>query len=278
LKYLSFLRPDQQASIGKLENDKVIELLESGGAFTSLKKVLSNDSLDQLEEGAVYNPDEITYLPPIPDPDKIICIGLNYSNHIAETGRSPDAKYPVIFTRFADTLVAHKQPIVRPRQSEKLDYEGELAVIIGKTVRHVSEEEALDYIAGYSCFNDASVRDWQRHASHFTPGKNFPASGGFGPYLVSPDEIAELGSQHVRTRLNGEVLQEQPIADLIFPVAKLIAYISAFTTLRPGDVIATGTPGGVGYARTPPLWMKPGDTVSVAIDEVGTLENPIIAE
>jgi len=278
LKYLSFLRPDQQASIGKLENDKVIELLETGGAFTSLKKVLSNDTLDQLEEGAIYNPDEITYLPPIPDPDKIICIGLNYSNHIAETGRSPDAKYPVIFTRFADTLVAHRQPIVRPTQSDKLDYEGELAVIIGKTARHVSEADAIQYVAGYSCFNDASVRDWQRHASHFTPGKNFPASGGFGPYLVSTDEVAELGKQHVRTRLNGEVLQDQALADLIFPVAKLIAYISAFTTLRPGDVIATGTPGGVGYARTPPLWMKPGDEVSVSIDQIGTLVNPVIAE
>ncbi len=278
MKYLSFLRPDQQASIGKLENDKVIELLETGGAFTSLKKVLSNDTLDQLEEGAIYNPDEITYLPPIPDPDKIICIGLNYSNHIAETGRSPDAKYPVIFTRFADTLVAHRQPIVRPTQSDKLDYEGELAVIIGKTARHVSEADAIQYVAGYSCFNDASVRDWQRHASHFTPGKNFPASGGFGPYLVSTDEVAELGKQHVRTRLNGEVLQDQALADLIFPVAKLIAYISAFTTLRPGDVIATGTPGGVGYARTPPLWMKPGDEVSVSIDQIGTLVNPVIAE
>jgi len=278
LKYLSFLRPDQQASIGKLENDKVIELLETGGAFTSLKKVLSNVTLDQLEEGAIYNPDEITYLPPIPDPDKIICIGLNYSNHIAETGRSPDAKYPVIFTRFADTLVAHRQPIVRPTQSDKLDYEGELAVIIGKTARHVSEADAIQYVAGYSCFNDASVRDWQRHASHFTPGKNFPASGGFGPYLVSTDEVAELGKQHVRTRLNGEVLQDQALADLIFPVAKLIAYISAFTTLRPGDVIATGTPGGVGYARTPPLWMKPGDEVSVSIDQIGTLVNPVIAE
>jgi len=278
LKYLSFLRPDQQASIGKLENDKVIELLETGGAFTSLKKVLSNDTLDQLEEGAIYNPDEITYLPPIPDPDKIICIGLNYSNHIAETGRSPDAKYPVIFTRFADTLVAHRQPIVRPTQSDKLDYEGELAVIIGKTARHVSEADAIQYVAGYSCFNDASVRDWQRHASHFTPGKNFPASGGFGPYLVSTDEVAELGKQHVRTRLNGEVLQDQALADLIFPVAKLIAYISAFTTLRPGDVIATGTPGGVGYARTPPLWMKPGDEVSVSIDQIGILVNPVIAE
>jgi 2-keto-4-pentenoate hydratase/2-oxohepta-3-ene-1,7-dioic acid hydratase in catechol pathway len=278
MKYLSFLRPDHQASIGKLENGKVIELLEIGGAFTSLKKVLANDSFDQLHEGAAYNSDEIIYLPPIPDPDKIICIGLNYSSHIAETGRSPEAKYPVIFTRFADTLVAHKQPIVRPSKSEKLDYEGELAVIIGKTARHVSEDNALTYVAGYSCFNDASVRDWQRHSSHFTPGKNFPASGGFGPYLVSVDEVPQLGKQRVRTRLNGEVLQDQPIADLIFPVAKLIAYISAFTTLRPGDVIATGTPGGVGYARTPPLWMKPGDDVSVTIDEIGTLENSVVAE
>lgn len=278
MKYLSFIRPDNQASIGKLENDKIIELLEKGGAFTTLKKVLSNEGFAQLQEGAVYNPEEVTFLPPIPDPDKIICIGLNYANHIAETGRDQGALYPVIFTRFADTLVAHRQGIVRPAQSEKLDYEGELAVIIGKTARHVAEADAADYIAGYSCFNDASVRDWQRHSSHFTAGKNFPATGGFGPYLVTTDEVPALGEQHVCTRLNDDLLQDQPLSDLIFSVPALIAYISAFTTLRPGDVIATGTPGGVGYARKPPLWMQVGDTVRVSIDQIGTLENPVIAE
>ncbi len=278
MKYLSFIRPDKQYSIGKLESNKVVELLDTGGAFTDLKTVIAANNLDNLEEGAVYNPEEITFLPPILNPDKIICIGLNYSNHIKETGRKQGARYPVIFTRFADTLVGHGSPIIQPRHSDKLDYEGELAVIIGKGGRDIPEAKAFEHIAGYSCFNDASVRDWQRHASHFTPGKNFPGTGGFGPYLVTPDEIEDLGAQQLKTRLNGEIVQDQPVADLIFSVPELIAYISSFTPLRSGDLIVTGTPGGVGYARTPPLWMKPGDTVEVTVGDIGTLVNPVSEE
>ncbi|MAY03887.1 MAG: 5-carboxymethyl-2-hydroxymuconate isomerase [Gammaproteobacteria bacterium] len=278
MKYLSFIRPDKQYSIGKLESNKVVELLDTGGAFTDLKTVIAANNLENLEEGAVYNPEEITFLPPILNPDKIICIGLNYSNHIQETGRKQGARYPVIFTRFADTLVGHGSPIIQPRHSDKLDYEGELAVIIGKSGRDIPEAEAFEHIAGYSCFNDASVRDWQRHASHFTPGKNFPGTGGFGPYLVTPDEIEDLGAQQLKTCLNGEIVQDQPVADLIFSVPELIAYISSFTPLRSGDLIVTGTPGGVGYARTPPLWMKPGDTVEVTVGDIGTLVNPVSEE
>ena len=144
--------------------------------------------------------------------------------------------------------------------------------------RDIPEAKAFEHIAGYSCFNDASVRDWQRHASHFTPGKNFPGTGGFGPYLVTPDEIEDLGAQQLKTRLNGEIVQDQPVADLIFSVPELIAYISSFTPLRSGDLIVTGTPGGVGYARTPPLWMKPGDTVEVTVGDIGTLVNPVSEE
>ena len=282
LKYLSFIRPDGQATIGKLAdesgNNKVIELLAEHKSFTNLKKTLTENKLDQLDEGRIYSLDEITLLPPIPNPGKIFCIGLNYVTHVNETGLGKDAKYPVVFTRFADTLVAHGEPMLRPAISEKFDYEGELALIISKAGRAIPEQDAFNYIAGYSCFNDGSVRDWQRHATQYTPGKNFPATGGFGPYMVTPDEIPDIEKQHVQTRLNDEIVQDQPISDLIFPIPFLVNYISTFTFLQPGDLIVTGTPGGVGGARKPPLWMKDGDTVEVSIGEIGTLTNPILEE
>lgn len=243
-----------------------------------MKSALADNSHGSLQEADRFRTDEITFLPPIPDPGKILCIGLNYASHVKETGRSEGAKYPVVFTRFADTLVAHGEAILQPLHSDKLDYEGELAVIIGKSGRDIQEQDAFEHIAGFSCFNDASVRDWQRHASHFTPGKNFPATGGFGPWLVTPDEVPDLEDQHVQTTLNGQVVQDQPVSDLIFSVPALIHYISSFTPLRAGDVIITGTPGGVGFARTPPLWMQPGDTVEVSIGKIGTLLNPVQAE
>ncbi len=183
-----------------------------------------------------------------------------------------------MFTRFADTLVAHRAPIVRPKVSTHLDYEGELALVIGEGGRAIAREQALAHVAGYACFNEASVRDWQRHNIQFTPGKNFPGTGAFGPWLVTPDEAGELGPQRVVTRLNGQVVQDQPISEMIWPVEELIAYVSAFTPLAPGDVIATGTPGGVGARRDPPLWMQPGDVVEVEIGRMGRLVNPISAE
>ena len=279
MKYLSFLRPDGQATIGRLGHggDGVIELLNNN-APCDLKSALKDNTLGQLSEGKTYDLDEIRFLPLIPNPDKILCVGLNYKSHREETGLGKGSVYPVIFTRFSNTLVAHGEPIILPAASSKLDYEGELALVIGKAGRAISEEDAFDHIAGFSCFNDASVRDWQRHASQYTPGKNFPATGGFGPYLVTPDEINDLQKQHVSTRLNNELLQDQPISDLIFPIPYLINYISTFTPLEPGDVIVTGTPGGVGAARTPPLWMKAGDTVEVNVGEIGTLINTISAE
>ena len=165
-----------------------------------------------------------------------------------------------------------------PKVSTQLDFEGELAVIIGKGGRYISEEDAMSHVAGYACFNDASVRDWQWHSRQFTPGKNFPTTGPFGPYMVTPDEAGELSEVNVTTRLNDNIVQQQPIGDMIFPIATVIAYISSFTPLKPGDVIASGTPGGVGAKRTPPLWMKPGDTVTVEIGPMGTLVNTISAE
>ena len=220
---------------------------------------------------------DVTLLPVIPDPSKILCIGLNYQKHKIETGR-PDADHPTVFTRFADSQVAHGQPMVKPASSERFDYEGEMAIVIGGGGRNIPMENALDHIAGFSCYNDGSVRNWQRHTSQFTPGKNFPATGSFGPYMVTPDEVGDYKTLQIQTRLNGKILQDASLADLIFPLEDLISYCSAFTPLAPGDVIVTGTPGGVGDRRDPPVYMFDGDVIEVNIGCLGTLVNPIIDE
>jgi 2-keto-4-pentenoate hydratase/2-oxohepta-3-ene-1,7-dioic acid hydratase in catechol pathway len=271
VRYVSFRRPDGASRYGRLEGEQVADI------GSSLREALTAGRLDEGAAGENYALNDVGLLPPIPDPGKIICIGLNYATHLSEMGnKRPD--YPTVFTRFTNTLAAHGAPLVRPSNSTRFDYEGELAVIIGRPARHVRREQAMDHVAGFSVFNDASVRDWQRHTSQFTPGKNFPSTGGFGPALVTPDEIADIASMRVQTRLNGEVLQDQPISDMLWPVAELIAYLSEFTELAPGDVIVTGTPGGVGDARTPPVYMQSGDVVEVSIGSVGTLRNPVIAE
>ncbi|MDR3471395.1 MAG: fumarylacetoacetate hydrolase family protein [Devosia sp.] len=220
---------------------------------------------------------DVALLPVIPDAGKILCVGLNYESHRAETKR-PDAAHPTIFTRFADSQVAHRQHILKPRVSDALDYEAELAVVIGRGGRYITTEHAMAHVAGYACYNDGTVRDWQRHTFQFTPGKNFPSTGGFGPHLVTPDEVPDYRKLAIIGRLNGEVMQEATLADLIFPVARLISYCSHFTPLSPGDVILTGTPGGVGDRREPPVFMKAGDVFEVEIPGVGTLINPIGAE
>ncbi len=220
---------------------------------------------------------DVTLQPPIPNPGKIICVGLNYRKHAEETGNAIPSK-PVLFPRWPETHVAHGQPMLAPRESERFDYEGELAVIIGKTARRVPESEALDYVGGYSCYNEGSIRDWQRHSSTYLAGKNFFHSGAFGPCLATADEIPDPSKLTLETRLNGEVVQREGVDDLIFNVPQLIHYISTFIELRPGDVIVTGTPSGVGHVRQPPLWMKPGDTVEVEISGVGVLTNPIEAD
>jgi 2-keto-4-pentenoate hydratase/2-oxohepta-3-ene-1,7-dioic acid hydratase in catechol pathway len=221
--------------------------------------------------------DEVVFEPVIPNPDKILCVGINYVNHQAETGQ-PKPERPVIFTRFANSQVGHSRPMVRPRASEKFDFEGELAVVIGRAGRHIPESDALSHVAGYACYNDGSVRDWQRHTTQFTPGKNFVGTGAFGPWLVTSDEAKGILNSTIETRLNGQQVQRASIADLVFGIPELIHYISTFTELVPGDVISTGTPGGVGAARKPPLWMKPGDMVEVEIEGIGVLMNPITAE
>jgi 2-keto-4-pentenoate hydratase/2-oxohepta-3-ene-1,7-dioic acid hydratase in catechol pathway len=217
---------------------------------------------------------DVIFLPPITDPAKILCIGLNYAKHQAETGR-PDVDHPTIFTRFADSQVGHLQPMIKPDQSVRFDYEAELAVVIGQGGRFISEDDALSHVAGYACYNDGSIRDWQRHTSQFTPGKNFPGTGAFGPYMVTPDEVGDYRKLPIESRLNGEVMQKATLADLIFPIPRLISYISEFTALSPGDVIVTGTPGGVGDRREPPVYLTPGDVIEVDIGIVGTLVNPI---
>ena len=221
--------------------------------------------------------DEVTLAPPIPNPGKIFCVGLNYVEHREETGRAATA-HPTIFTRFADTQVAHGAPLIVPRESEKFDFEGELAVIIGKPGRRIAEADALSHVAGYACYNDGSVRGWQNHTAQFTPGKNFPGTGGFGPWMVTADELPDPTVMSVTTRLNGQVVQHAPVSDMIFPIPVVIAYLSAFTQLSPGDVISTGTPGGVGAKRVPPLWMKPGDVAEVEISGIGILRNPVAAD
>ena len=220
---------------------------------------------------------DLELLPVVTRPGKIFCVGHNYETHRAETGRAA-VGHPSIFTRFADTLTPHGGPIIRPTVSTMLDYEGELAIVIGKGGRRIIQSDAMDHVAGFTCGNDASVRDWQWHTQQFTPGKNFPATCALGPWLVTPDEIEDLNVVTVTTRLNGEVMQQASLADLIFPLPVIIAYLSAFTVLSPGDVILTGTPGGVGAKRVPPVWMTAGDVVEVDIANVGLLRSTIIDE
>lgn len=219
----------------------------------------------------------VSWEPVIPNPDKIICIGLNYEDHRKETGRAT-VGYPTVFTRFANTQTGHLCGALLPRLSVEFDYEGELAVIIGKRGRYIREEDARSHIAGYSCYNDMSVRDWQRHTHQFAPGKNFPGTGAFGPWLVTTDEVGDLGALRLQTRVDGEVLQSALLGDMIFSVPELIAYCSSFTCLEPGDVIVTGTPGGVGAKRTPPRWLRAGEITEVEIERIGVLRNRIVAE
>ena len=282
MKFLSFIRMGKP-TFGAVSGQGIVPL---GGRFdptvNTLRVAIEQSRLIDAAEYAQERDAElswadVTLLPVIPDPSKILCIGLNYQKHKIETGR-PDADHPTVFTRFADSQVAHGQPMVKPASSERFDYEGEMAIIIGKGGRNIPMESALDHIAGYSCYNDGSIRNWQRHTSQFTPGKNFPATGGFGPYMVTPEEVGDYKNLPIQTRLNGKIVQKASLADLIFPLEDLISYCSAFTPLSPGDVIVTGTPGGVGDRRDPPVYMFDGDVIEVNIGHLGTLVNPIIDE
>lgn len=271
----SFLRPDGTPSFGRLAGDLVEDMgAQQGPAW--LRDVIGGD-LAGLPVQATFARSDVRLLPVIPNPGKILCVGLNYATHTKETGREQKA-HPAIFTRWADTLIADGDDLLCPRVSDRFDYEGELALVIGRAGRAISRAQALDHVAGYSIFNDASVRDWQRHNIQFTPGKNFPGTGAFGPELVTPDEVPDLAEQRLQTRINGMLVQDQPISDMIWDVAFLIEYCSTFTPLHPGDVIVTGTPGGVGDKREPPLYMGDGDEAEVSIGRLGVLRNPVVKE
>ena len=280
MKLASF-KVNNKSTYGVLSGDV---LHEPGDAFQArypdLRSAIAAGALEELESSdieASYDVDSVQFLPLIPNPDKILCVGVNYRPHIEEMGRDiPD--HPVVFVRFSGSQAGHRQPVLRPQASEKFDFEGELAIVVGKPARHVSRVDALDYIAGYCCFMDGSVRDWQKHTMQFTPGKNFDSSGSMGPWLVTSDEVADPTVLTLTTRVNGEIMQEGRVADLLFDIPALIEYCSTFTQLLPGDVIATGTPGGVGAARTPPRWLKAGDSVEVDIPGVGLLVNPVADE
>ncbi|CRM46144.1 MULTISPECIES: fumarylacetoacetate hydrolase family protein [unclassified Pseudomonas] len=282
MKLTSFI-VQGRSSYGVVEGDQIIDLESLKPTLGSdLKQAIGQNRLNELSAARLASLPriplaEVTFLPVIPNPGKVLCIGINYATHVRETGREMPT-YPMIFTRFADSQTAHLQPIVRPTASHKLDFEGELAVVIGKAARHVKHADALDYVAGYACYNDGSVRDWQKHTIQFVPGKNFPNTGGFGPWLVTGDEIGDPQDLELTTRLNGQVMQHTRTSDMIFDVRQLIEYCSTFTELAPGDVIVTGTTGGVGAFREPPVWMKPGDQVEVEIAGIGTLRNSIVDE
>ncbi len=236
------------------------------------------DAVGRATQVSPIDAGAIRLLPPITRAGKILCLGLNYADHAAESKHArPD--FPVIFLRASTSLVAHGQPIVRPQQSQALDFEGEMVAVIGRTARHVRREDALAHVAGYSIFNDASIRDYQLRTPQWTVGKNFDGSGAFGPDFVTSDELpAGASGLAIETRLNGAVMQSANTRDMIFGVAETIELLSACMTLEVGDVLVMGTPAGVGAARKPPVWMKPGDVVDVTIERIGTLSNPIVAE
>jgi 2-keto-4-pentenoate hydratase/2-oxohepta-3-ene-1,7-dioic acid hydratase in catechol pathway len=281
MKLASF-KASGNPTYGVITDDSVIDVgrrLKS--RYPSLRAALAGNGLQNIANEAKaakpdFKLDQVTWLPPIPDPDKIICIGLNYKAHAAEAGLKVPEK-PSLFIRFTNTLVPHGDSMIRPKLSSDMDYEGELALIIGKGGRHIAEGDALKHVAGYSCFNDGSLRDYQFKHS-LAVGKNFIATGGFGPWIVTTDEIPDPSKLTLRTRLNGIEVQHGTTDDLIFTIPWIIAYVSDFTELVPGDVIATGTPHGVGFARKPPLWMKPGDVVEVDISKIGVLRNNVVAE
>lgn len=282
MKFISFTRLGK-TGMGAVVDGGIVDLTgRIRPQIDSLKALIAADlvaeAADYVESCAPEMArSDVTLLPVIPDAGKILCVGLNYETHRAETKR-PDAKYPTMFTRYADSQIAHGAPMIRPAVSERLDYEGEMAVIIGRGGRNIAEEDALSHVAGYACYNDGTIRDWQRHTHQFGPGKTFPGTGAFGPFMVSADTVGDYRELPIRTRLNGEVVQDATLADLIFPVPRLIAYISTYTPLSAGDVIVTGTPGGVGDRRDPPVYLKPGDVVEVEIGRLGTLVNPVMDE
>ena len=278
MKFVSFLLKGQ-AKFGISDGKNLTDLTGKIKDANTLKELISNKGIQEAKEYAKKNPgnislDQIEYLPVIPNPGKIICVGLNYSEHVKETGRTVEQN-PVIFLRVPESQTAHNQPIQRPKVSTHLDYECEMAVIMGEAGKHIKPENALKHIVGYSCYNESTVRDWQQHTRQFGMGKNFEKTGSFGPHMVLAESISDYTKLSIQTRLNGKVMQQAKLSQLIFDIPTLISYISKAIPWRAGDVLVTGTPGGVGFKRKPPVFMKEGDQVEVEISEIGILSNII---
>ncbi|WP_321936885.1 MULTISPECIES: fumarylacetoacetate hydrolase family protein [unclassified Paraburkholderia] len=271
------------SSFGVVRDGAVFDLKKRlGGRYADLKSLIAAGAFAEAERAASvgkgdYPLAEVALEPVIANPQQIFCVGLNYAEHVKETNRET-TEQPVIFMRLPASQVGAGEPMLRPRESTQFDYEGEIAVIIGEGGRRIAEADAWRHIAGYSCYNDGSVRDWQRHTGQWGPGKNFYRTGAFGPWMITSDEIEPNALMTLVTRLNGQEVQRATTEMLIHGIAKQIAYLSTFTPLFPGDVIVTGTPGGVGAKRNPPLFMKHGDVVEVEVDRIGTLRNPVADE
>jgi 2-keto-4-pentenoate hydratase/2-oxohepta-3-ene-1,7-dioic acid hydratase in catechol pathway len=281
MSFVSF-ESNGHSTYGVWENEQTYLQVprEFQAQYPDLKSVIAANQLNELaaatrQAGQCIDAGAARLLPVISNPGKILCVGLNYKSHVAETKRS-DSEYPSIFTRFADSLSAHNAPLPRPTTTQRFDFEGELAIIIGKGGRNIKQADAFDHIAGYACFNDGTARDWQRHTHQWIPGKNFPLTGPLGPFMATTQEIPDVNRLTLETRLNGEVMQQASLSDLIFTLPVIIEYISGFTPLSTGDVIATGTPGGVGDRREPPVYMKAGDVIEVEITGLGTLRNRVV--
>ena len=278
MRLLSFVA-DGKECFGAVSGDGVVTLNDKTGQ-PDLHSALAAGAMAAVRQaGQTAKPDhklgDIKFLPLVPKPNKILCAGVNYRAHAAEVGRELP-KQPSMFIRFADTLVGHGGEMIRPAVSDNFDFEGELALVIGKAGRHIEAKHALDHVAGYSCFVDGSVRDYQKFS--VTSGKNFPGTGPLGPWLVTTDEIPDPSRLTLTTRLNGQQVQHATTDQLIYSIPQIIAFCSDFTALSPGDVIATGTPEGVGHSRKPPLWMKAGDALEVEISGIGTLRARIVDE
>ena len=279
----------------KSKGEEGIGILDSAGAVRgflasdqrfpgNLDKLIgtSDDALHAagtvLQSGKIFDLEQIDMLPPLSASAKIVCIGLNYAAHTEEGGFAPQT-YPAVFTRFNSSLIGHRAPLLRPRVSDKLDYEGELVAVIGRGGRYIAKDAALSHVLAYSVFNDGSIRDYQMKTAQWTVGKNFDGTGAFGPYLVTADELPSGATGlRLQTRLNGQVVQDATTSDLIFDVATLVSTLSEAFTLQRGDIIVTGTPSGVGFARNPPLYMKAGDVCEIEIEGVGKLVNPVVDE
>ncbi len=278
MKFLSFIL-NGESKFGIYNEKTVTDLTNKINSASTLKELISKKSIQEAKKYALKNPGNISlkqikYLPVIPNPGKIVCVGLNYSEHVKETGRKTEEN-PVIFFRVPESQTAHCEIIQKPKISHHLDYECEMAVIMEETQKYIEPENALNHIVGYSCYNECTVRDWQAHTSQFGMGKNFEKTGSFGPHMVLSSDISDYKKLSIQTKLNGNVMQSAKLSQLIFDIPNLISYVSKAVPWRAGDVLVTGTPGGVGFKRKTPIFMKDGDKVEVEISEIGVLSNII---